>query len=415
MIIRRGYRFKLYPEQSHITRLLAWENALRWLWNHAHAEREVKLEHGYIVPTAFAQSYELKMLRANLPWLEDVPRDTLMQSLNELDKAWQRGFKKITKMPRYKSAKRGDHVAIISSFSRIEGDGRHAKLVFPKLGTIRVVVHASVGTVKQVAITRRAGEWFASVSCEKEIKDPPPHARPSIGLDRGVINLVADSNGLKIEGPRPLKNTLDKLARAQRNAAGKVRGSANHKRALLRVAKIHASIAANRERVLHDVSGKYAREAGTVVVEKLDVKSMTASASGTAEDPGTNVRQKAGLNRSILDMGWGRLVEMLRYKCEALGGSVVEVPAAYSSQTCAACGHVAADNRVSQSEFVCTKCCHSNHADVNAAKVILSRWTVGGAGCGGSQVTGPVKQQLRVARRVTRARKGDPKGMPSGS
>jgi putative transposase len=139
-----------------------------------------------------------------------------------------------------------------------------------------------------------------------------------------------------------------------------------------------------------------------VIVEKLQVQNMTKSAHGTIDKPGKNVRQKAGLSRSILDACWGRLVEMLRYKLNWSGGILEEVPAAYSSQTCAVCGEVNEASRRSQSKFVCVACGHSDHADVNAAKVLLSRRTDGGAVCGGHPIQGPKKQKLRVVRRGTR-------------
>jgi putative transposase len=115
------------------------------------------------------------------------------------------------------------------------------------------------------------------------------------------------------------------------------------------------------------------------------------------------VRAKAGLNRAILDGGWGRFVEMLRYKVVPHGGAVVEVPTAYSSQTCAECGVVDAASRRSQSEFECVACGHRANADVNAAKVLYTRGSHGGEGCGGDAVGRPAKQQLRVARRGTRS------------
>ncbi|WP_143225575.1 RNA-guided endonuclease InsQ/TnpB family protein, partial [Acetobacter pomorum] len=86
-----------------------------------------------------------------------------------------------------------------------------------------------------------------------------------------------------------------------------------------------------------------------------------------------NVRQKAGLNRSILDQGWRMFRTLLEYKLEERGGELIEVPAAYTSQTCSGCGRVDPDSRASQARFVCTACGHTENADINAAKNILRR------------------------------------------
>jgi putative transposase len=141
-----------------------------------------------------------------------------------------------------------------------------------------------------------------------------------------------------------------------------------------------------------------------VAMEKLNIKNMTRSACGTVEEPGKNVAQKSGLNRSILDAGWGRFGLLLKYKLAWQGGRLVEVPAAYSSQTCSVCQHVSSESRVTQAQFRCVACGHEEHADVNGAKVILKRAVeLAVTGCGGYPVGGPVKQQLRVARRGTRS------------
>jgi putative transposase len=100
---------------------------------------------------------------------------------------------------------------------------------------------------------------------------------------------------------------------------------------------------------------------------------MTASARGTVDAPGSWVAQKSGLNRSILKVGWHALERMLAYKLEETGGALVKVPAAYTSQTCAACGHVDAGSRESQATFRCTSCGEAANADVNAARTILDR------------------------------------------
>ncbi|MEY9930779.1 transposase [Catenulispora sp. GP43] len=103
---------------------------------------------------------------------------------------------------------------------------------------------------------------------------------------------------------------------------------------------------------------------------RKNIKAMTASAKGTVEEPGRNVRQKAGLNGGILAAGWGLLARRLEQKAP---GRVVIVKAAYTSVTCQVCGRVDKDSRKSQAEFVCTGCGHTCHADINAALNIRDR------------------------------------------
>lgn len=135
----------------------------------------------------------------------------------------------------------------------------------------------------------------------------------------------------------------------------------------------------------------------------VTIQNMVRSAKGTVEQPGVNVKAKSGLNRSILDAGWGLFVDMLRYKLAWSGGQLVEVTAAYSSQTCSNCGDVDADNRRSQAVFLCTSCQHSEHADINAAKVLKTRVSQSGLPGEASGLpslrTRKSKTKLRVPRR----------------
>ena len=131
---------------------------------------------------------------------------------------------------------------------------------------------------------------------------------------------------------------------------------------------------------------------GTVVLEALKTKNMTASARGTVQDPGRNVKGKASLNRRILETGWAGLAAKLDYKA----ANLIEVDPAYTSQTCRACGHVAAENRRSQSEFECVACGHQGNADVNAALNILGRGTGATGRRGALALATPMNRQRDI-------------------
>src|SRR5262249_14255781 len=125
-------------------------------------------------------------------------------------------------------------------------------------------------------------------------------------------------------------------------------------------------------------------------VEDLDVRAMTRSARGSLQQPGRNVAQKAGLNRGILASGWGGLVQRLEQKAS---GRVIRVRAAYTSQTCHASGHIAAESRESQALFRCVACGHTGNADVNAAKNIATAAGRAVAARGGSGLPGPANRE----------------------
>jgi putative transposase len=357
------------------------------LWNLAHEQRCLGLgrprdERRFY--TAFDQISELTPLRAELPWLADIPRNVCAQLLVELDKAWQRCFKRVGRKPRWKRKGR-DFLGLTEPHPKVwRLDG--TLLRFPKLGHLRTVLHRPLeGKSKTCTLRREGDQWFASILCESEVDEPLPRTVPLVALDRGVINIVADSDGCIVKSPRFYEQALKRLARAQRVVSRRKKGSNNRSKAKLRVAKLHRKVGRQREHVIQNLSHTYAKSHGTVVVEKLNTLGM--------------VRANRGLSRGILDAGWGRLVEWLRYKLAWSGGQLVEVPAHYSSQTCSACGVVDASSRKGES-FCCTGCGYVDHADLNAAKVLKAR---ANRSCQPTEASGlPSRRSGKVSLRVPR-------------
>ena len=362
MRIVKAFRFRVYPDAAQVARLGRWNDALRALWNCALEQRlagYARSRDERVYPTAFDQINELTELRAALPWLADVPRNVCSQLLVELDKAWQRCFAKLARAPLWKRKGR-DTLSFCEPHPKVwRLDG--STIRFPKLGNLRAVVHRQpIGKPKTCTLREEAGQWFASLTYETEVVEPIARTSPVVAIDRGVVNTIADSDGNLVENPKHLDATAKRLARAQRNVSRKKKGSKNRGKAKHRVSVLHRKVRRQRDHVLHNISARLSKSHAIVVVEKLQIGNM--------------VKANRGLARSILGAGWGRLVEQLKYKTAALGGAVVEVPAAYSSQTCHACGHVDPESRKAQAVFECVACGLCEHADLNAAKVLLQRF-----------------------------------------
>jgi putative transposase len=206
-----------------------------------------------------------------------------------------------------------------------------------------------------------------------------------VGIDRGVTVSVALSTGelLKAPGLRPAERR--RLRLLERRLARARPGSNRRRRVKFAVARLTTREADRRRDWTEQVSTDLARRFDLVCVEDLDVGAMTRTARGTLQRPGRGVRQKAGLNRGILASGWGRLVDRLEQKAP---GRVQRVPAAYTSQRCSACGHVAAESRQSQTAYRCVACAWTGNADHNAARNIAAAGQVVAAR-GGLALAGP--------------------------
>ena len=182
---------------------------------------------------------------------------------------------------------------------------------------------------------------------------------------------AALSNGRMVVPLNAFKRIEGRLAKAQRQLARKTKFSANWIKQKARISRMYTHAANARKDFLHKLSINIAKSHGVVKIEDLRVRNMSASAKGTVENPGRNVKAKSGLNRSILDQGWGMFATMLSYKLAACGGELLKVEAAYTSQTCAECGVIDRESRIDQATFKCRHCGHANNADINAARNIL--------------------------------------------
>ena len=380
------YLFALKTEPRHEQAFARWAGCRRWLWNHllkqvlepiAAQRSEEKAQTGQAV-TRYPSTYDLQKLLPDLkkehPWLAHPPSHTLQQTAVDLSASLLRvkdgaGFPKLKRKGRSTDSFRENDQALF----RV--DQQNSRIKIPKLGWVRY--HNSrtfEGTPKTLTILRKDGRWFASIQVElPEPAEPPvhPHADRAVGLDRGVSVFAALSDGTNIAPVSPLKAARRALRVAQRAVSRKKRGSHNWRKAVQRVQQLHRKVADIRKDFLHKTTTNIAQNHGVIVLEKLEVRNLVASARGTVEQPGTNVRAKAGLNRAILDQGWYTFEQMLAYKLQKRGGQLLRVSAAYTSQRCSVCAHTSVNNRRSQAAFCCVSCGHAENADTNAAKNIL--------------------------------------------
>jgi len=260
------------------------------------------------------------------------------------------------------------------------------------VGDIEVNVHRDYQVPNSLCISVHGGKWHVSFSnddgkqavTEAELLVALQHLtedqllEQTTGFDRNVVIPVASSNGADYDfTPEQKKNlacaTSGKV-KWQRRFARRVKGSANRRKAVRRIANYDLKIANIRNDFAHKTSKTIVDAPGTLLVfEDLKIKNMTGSAKGTQEAPGKNVRQKAGLNRSILKSAWGRIKTYVQYKGLRENKLTIVVPAHYSSQECSQCGFTHQDNRPDQATFICQACGYTCNADYNASVVIKKR------------------------------------------
>ncbi|GIH60431.1 hypothetical protein Msi02_12480 [Microbispora siamensis] len=302
--------------------------------------------------------------------------------MRRLDKAFRAFFARIREghvpgFPRFKGRGWFDTVEWPKDGDGCRWDSQpgHPTATFVRLqgiGHVRAHRHRPVrGRVKTISIKREGSRWYVILSCDDVPAETLPATGAAVGVDMGVASLVTTSDGDPLANPRHLEASAGRLAAAQRALACKKRGSKRRRKAVARVAALHAKVRRQRLDTAHKAALTLVRGYDVIVHEDLRIANMTRSAAGAIERPGRNVAAKSGLNRSILDAGWGVFLRVLAYKAESAGRELIAVDPRNTSRTCSRCGHCAKDNRLTQAEFACTTCGHTAHADVNAATNIL--------------------------------------------
>ena len=371
MIRRQGYRFRLKPTQADVALLRRFVGCSRFVWNECLALNELRHERGERRLGYNKMAAYLRYLKNEYPFLGEVHSQPLQQTLRDLSTAYKRAFDPTlnARMPRFKKRHRAQGIRFPQGF-QIDGQG----VFLPKIGWIGFRKSCEIlGTPRHVTISYSTGHWYLTILTQREVVEPVHPSTSVVGIDLGVKRFAALSDGTFIEGANAFKKHQARLAVLQRRLARKSKFSQNWKKAKHRITRLQGTIANIRNDMLHKASTTISKNHATVVLEDLRISNMTASAKGTIEQPGTNVRAKSGLNRRILDQGWGEFRRQLGYKLAWLGGALILVDARNTSRTCSACGHVARENRQTQATFACVACCHASNADTNAAINILSR------------------------------------------
>ena len=377
--IHRTVRVRLLPQsRSAAHQLAGTAGACRFVWNHFLAQQQ----HAYrcwreyrIGPpprvSFFSLGKAFTQLR-NAPdtaWLQDYSFAEVRYSLKYLADAYQACFKG-GGHPRFKRKHARQDGFTIPDGVSVQG----ARLRVPRLGWMQLVgsnlyadQHPLQARLRQEGTAARP-KWYAYITYAV----PPDQVRQGaqsgvLGLDRNV-GQVTDSAG-RVYRLTDSTRLDAKVRRKQRHLARKRRGSVRHRRLGGQLTQLRRKQKRIRSHDTHRVSRQLADQAHTVVVEDLHTAAMTRSARGTVDNPGTNVKAKAGLNRSILASNWAQLQQRLAYKC----GQLLKVAPRYTSQTCHHCGHVAPQNRKTQAQFQCVRCGVALNADWNAALNILGR------------------------------------------
>jgi len=370
----RSVEFVVLPTtRAKAKKMFQIAGACRFVWNHFREKnlseyQKFKDGRGHMPSTSyFSLGVEFTRLRRQTRWLGELPANPIKHTLKYFADTLKQAVQGRSGYPKPKSRKK-----TIPSFTLPSKENfiirkltdRYSLLHIPLTGWVKLARKGGNpwenGEPKQVVLRHDGHRWRAFVFYEVEVEKKCDDGRV-LGVDMN-IRQIADSEGKFYTLPG-IKSKEARMKWYQRKMARQIKGSNRRKDTKRKLAKVSRKIANIRKNWIHQTTKKISGKCGTVIVEDLKVKNMTASARGTIENPGSNVRQKAGLNRAMLDTAFGEIRRSLEYKC----GRLVEVNPAYTSQTCSECGHTDKENRKTQARFLCVSCGFASNADTNAA------------------------------------------------
>lgn len=301
----------------------------------------------------------VKLVKVENPWYYEVSKTSPQYALKYLSVAFIDFFKKKTTkgrpvgFPNFK--RKGQH----DSFT-LEGTIRvgHRSLQLPKLGILKTYERLPQGlSPKTAVISRTADRWFVSFSYEVE-STPTTKTVGACGVDLGIKTLATLSTGETFANPQPYRKSQARLARLQKAASRKNKGSNNRHKANMKVAKQHARTSNIRKDTLNKLTTHLAKNHSQVVIEDLNVSGLMANHC---------------LAKSIADLGMYEFRRQLTYKCELYGSELIIANRFFpSSKTCSGCGHIQ-DMPLKERVFNCQKCSTSIDRDLNAALNLKSQ------------------------------------------
>jgi len=360
MLVQKAYRYELDPNNIQRTSLHQHAGVARFTYNWGLEQRIslFKENQGKERFTDAMKQHKIlnTLKKTQFSWMYDCSKCAPQESLRDLHRAFQnfyRGRKKGQKVgfPRFKRKGVRDSFRLTGT---IKFQGR--KIQLPRIGKIRIKEKRKSyysGHILSVTIRRRANKWFVSVTVEEKLPDPVPNGGAAVGVDLGIKTLATLSDGTTFANPRAMGRRLRRLKQLSRSLSRKRKGSRNHEKAKLRLAKMYLTIFNIRQDTFHKVTTYLAKSHSKIVIEDLGVSGMM---------------KNRRLARAIADVGFYEFRRQLEYKCEWYGSQLVVVSRTFpSSKRCSSCGHKKKELSLAERLYHCEKCGLRIDRDLNAA------------------------------------------------
>jgi putative transposase len=372
MVMKKNYKFRLYPTKKQERELLATLEECRFVYNKILDTRIKSYETEKKTLNKYATNNLIKEWKEERESLSNVHSQVVQNVSERVDLAFKAFFRRCRAkgekagFPRFKQYGRYDSFTFPQSgFSITQNETR---LKISKIGCVKIRLHRTLPEkIKRLTIQRtRSGKWFAVFSCVlADVKRT--NTNPAVGIDLGLKEFAVLSNGEKIKRERFFKDGENKLAKAQRKFSKLEKKTPERNKQRMIVGKVHEKIQNQRSDFTHKLSKKLVSQYGIICLEKLNIKSMQEKE--TISVNGKKIKETK-THKSIQDVAWNQFVQQLEYKAEDAGTKIVFVNPKNTTKMCSSCGKLTSkelSNRIHE----CSLCGLIMDRDLNASKNIL--------------------------------------------
>jgi putative transposase len=342
----------------------------RFAYNWALAEWKRQYEAGGKPSEVSLRRQFNALKKTDFPWCYEVTKNAPQQAIKNLGRAFERFFQGQGKYPRFKrkgvrDSFRADGGTGEATPQAVQINGKRVKL--PVIGWVRMCEETRFsGQVRSAVVSRTADRWFVALSIETEDQAETCESQGVIGVDLGIKTMAVCSNGMKFKAPDALRKRLKKLAKLQRIVARRKKSSKNRRKAIAKVAKLHARIASIRSDALHKASTAICKSGNLIVLEDLNVRGMMKNGK---------------LSRAISDVGLYEFRRQSEYKTALFGSDIMFAPRFEpTSKRCSRCKVVRKTLLLSEREWTCDNCGANHDRDENAAQNLEDYGTARSAG-----------------------------------
>lgn len=356
-MIFKAYKFRLYPTREQEEFLCRSFGATRWVYNYFLNYRDTKFKKEGIKLNYFDMKKMFPLLKKEeeTSWLKEINSQSLQCALLNLESAYVKFFKGLSKFPKFK--KKDDKQSFeIPQHWKLNGN----TVKIPKLKTpLKFVKHRPIeGNIRSITISKtKTNKYFISFLCQTENKCKQTSGS-EVGIDLGIKDLIVCSDGTKYENHKFQNRNLKKLKSLQRHLSRKKKGSKRREKSKLKIARLHEKITNSRNDLYHKISNDLTNKYSLICLESLNVKGMM---------------KNHHLASSIQDCSWYSLVSKIEYKAKWKGVTVVKIDQFYpSSKACSVCNWKKNDLTLKDRSWICPNCGTHHDRDLNAAINILA-------------------------------------------